>query len=81
MILPEIGYLRLQQILGNQKSKPPIPAIIPLSKSTWWKGVADGRFPKPVKLSMRCTAWRVSEIKELVERIQSNIPGGGYGTR
>jgi len=67
MNLPETGYLRLQQIIGNQKSEPPIPAIIPLSKSTWWKGVKDGRFPKPVKLSMRCTAWRVKDIRDFVE--------------
>lgn len=70
MNLPETGFLRLQQILGNKKSKPPIPAIIPLSKSTWWKGVADGRFPNPVKLSMRCTAWRVEDIRALVEGIE-----------
>ena len=88
MNLPETGYLRLQQIIGNKKSEPPIPAIIPLSKSTWWKGVKDGRFPKPVKLSMRCTAWRVSDIRKLAEGIQPNDPsnkansqGGSYGTR
>ena len=70
MNLPETGFLRLQQILGNKKSKPPIPAIIPLSKSTWYKGLADGRFPNPVKLSMRCTAWRVEDIRALVEGIE-----------
>lgn len=70
MNLPETGFLRLQQILGNKKSKPPIPAIIPLSKSTWYKGLADGRFPKPVKLSVRCTAWRVEDIRALVEGIE-----------
>ncbi|MEN6332036.1 MAG: AlpA family phage regulatory protein [Smithella sp.] len=70
MDLPETGYLRLQQIIGNKKSVPPIPAIIPLSKSTWWKGVKDGLFPKPVKLSTRCTAWRVSDIRKLAEDFQ-----------
>ena len=70
MNLPETGFLRLQQIIGNKKSDPPMPAIIPLSKSTWWKGVADGRFPNPVKLSMRCTAWRVEDIRALVEGIE-----------
>jgi prophage regulatory protein len=70
MNLPGTGFLRLPQILGDQKSNPPIQAIIPLSKSTWWKGVKDGRFPKPVKLSMRCTAWRASDIQALVDGIQ-----------
>lgn len=76
MNLPENGYLRLPQIIGDRKTVPPIPAIIPLSKSTWWKGVKDGRFPKPVKLSKRCTAWRTSDIKNLVEGIAEGAPYG-----
>ena len=64
--LPEIGYLRLSQIVGDPKADPPIPAIIPVGKSTWWQGVKSGRFPKPVKLGPRTTAWRVESIRALV---------------
>jgi prophage regulatory protein len=71
MTLPETGFLRLPQILGDQKLDPPIPAIYPVSRSTWWQGVRDGRFPKPVKLSKRCSAWRVTDIKALVEDISN----------
>jgi hypothetical protein len=60
--LPQTGYLRLPQIIGNAKAEPPTPALIPVSKSTWWQGVKDGRFPKSVKLSARTTAWRVEDI-------------------
>lgn len=67
--LPETGYLRLPQIIGNSKAEPPIPALIPVSKSTWWQGVKDGRFPKPVKLSARTTAWRVEDIRSLIDQI------------
>ena len=67
MNLPETGYVRLPQIIGNPKADPPTPAIIPVSKSTWWNGVRSGRYPKPVKLSIRCTAWRVSDIRALIE--------------
>lgn len=63
--LPEIGFLRLHQIVGDPKATPPTPAIIPVSKSTWWAGVKTGRYPKPVKLSERCTAWKVSDIRRL----------------
>lgn len=63
--LPETGYLRLAQIVGNKKAG--IPAIFPVSKSTWWQGVKSGRYPKPVKLSERCTAWRVEDIRALIE--------------
>jgi predicted DNA-binding transcriptional regulator AlpA len=67
--LPETGFFRLPQIIGNPKASPPIPAIIPVSKSSWWAGVKDGRYPKSVKLSVRTTAWRVEDIRALIERM------------
>ena len=65
--LPVAGYVRLSQILGCPKAQPPVPAIIPISKSSWWKGVKDGRFPAAVKLGPRTTCWRVDDIRELIE--------------
>ncbi len=65
--LPDTGLLRLPQIIGNKRAIPPIPALIPVSKSTWWDGVRTGRFPQPVKLGTRCTAWRVSDIRALID--------------
>ena len=65
--LPEIGFLRLKQILGDPRSNPPIPPIVPVSKSTWWAGVSSGRYPKPVKtLGARISAWKVEDIRDLV---------------
>lgn len=64
--LPETGYLRLPQIIGNPRAKPPIPAVIPVSRSTWWAGVKSGRYPAPVRLSTRVTAWRVEAIRALI---------------
>ena len=64
--LPETGYLRLKQILGDPKANPPVPAVIPISKSSWWEGCKTGRYPKPVKLGPRTTAWRVSDIRALI---------------
>lgn len=67
--LPETGYLRLPQIIGNPKAKPPIPPVIPVSKSTWWAGVKSGRYPPPIRtLGRRITAWRVEDIRALIER-------------
>jgi len=70
--LPEIGYLRLYQILGNPKANPPIPPIIPVSRSTWWAGVRTGRFPKPVKLSPGITVWRVEDIRTFINESSSS---------
>ena len=65
--LPETGFVRLSNIIGDPKADPPIPPIIPVSKSTWWAGVRSGRYPKSVKLGPRITAWRVSDIRALIE--------------
>lgn len=61
--LPKDGFVRLRQIIGDKST----PAIIPVSRSTWWAGVREGRFPKSVKLSTRTTAWRVRDIRALIE--------------
>jgi prophage regulatory protein len=57
----QAGFVRLAMILAP---KGPIP----VSKSTWWAGVKAGRFPQPVKLGPRITAWRVEDIYALIER-------------
>ena len=65
--LPETGFLRLSQIIGNPKAEPPIPPIIPVKKSCWWAGVKSGRFPKSVKIGNgRGTFWRVEDIRALI---------------
>ena len=67
--IPATGYLRLPQIIGDPKAEPPIPAIFPISKSTWWRGCREGRFPKPIKLGQQTTAWRVEDIRALIEKL------------
>lgn len=59
------GYLRLHHIIGDPKKG--IPPVIPVSKSTWWAGVKSGRYPQPVKLSSRTTAWLLSDIISLLD--------------
>jgi predicted DNA-binding transcriptional regulator AlpA len=61
--LPEDGFLRLHQIIGDKLT----PAIIPVSRSSWLSGVREGRFPKSVKLGKRTTAWKVADIRRLIE--------------
>jgi len=41
---------------------------VPIGKSSWWKGVKDGRYPKPVKLGTRTTCWRESDINDLINK-------------
>lgn len=58
----EERFLRLTQVLE----------IIPISKSGWWKGCKEGRYPKPIKLGARTTVWKASEIQELVAKLAAS---------
>lgn len=66
-LLEQTEFLRVAQIIGNPKANPPKIGLLPIGKSTWWAGVKSGRFPKPVKLGPRTTAWKVEDIKALIE--------------
>ena len=54
--IPVTGLYRLPKVLE----------LVPVSASTWWAGVRDGRFPKPIRLSKRVTAWKASDIARLI---------------
>lgn len=64
--LEQEALLRLRQIIGDVQAEPPIPALVPVSRSTWWAGVASGRFPRPIKLGPRLPVWRRSDILALM---------------
>ncbi len=64
------GFLRIKQILGDKKSNPPIPPLIPIGKSTWWKGIKEGKFPKPIKIGPRITVWNAEDIINFINRIK-----------
>ena len=65
--LPDEGYVRLSAIIGDRRSGQ--PGLLPIGQTTWWNGVKAGRFPKPVKLGPRITAWRVDDIRQLLEEL------------
>lgn len=55
--IPATGFLRLPQVL----------ALIPVGRSSWWRGCKTGRYPKPVKIGPRTTVWRAEDIRALIE--------------
>lgn len=74
--LPEIkshqyttGLLRLKNIIGNPKVDPPIPALIPISRTSWLNGVKSGIYPQKIHLGERTVAWRADDIYELINRL------------
>lgn len=67
--LPEKGFIRLRQLLGDKKANPPTPPIIPIGRTSWLNGVKSGIYPQPVKLGARTTAWRVEDILSLITKM------------
>ena len=65
--IPEFGFLRIGQIIGNREKG--IDPILPISRTAFLNGVREGRYPKPVKLTPKSSAWRVSDIKALCEKL------------
>jgi len=66
--LPATGFLRLRQILGDKDSDPPAPPLIPISRSSWFRGIKEGRYPKPSKkFGPRIAAYSVEDIRKLIE--------------
>ena len=56
--LPQVGFVRMKDVL----------VVFPVSSSNCWAGVKSGRYPQPVKLSARTTAWKVEDIRNLIEQ-------------
>ena len=56
--LPETGFVRLPQILS----------LIPISRSAWWAGIREGKFPQGIKLGSKTTVWRAEDSRNLIER-------------
>lgn len=51
--LPASSFIRL----------PVIKRLYGVSSATIWRGVKNGTIPKPSKLSERCTAWNVGQVR------------------
>ena len=63
--MPETGFMRLPDVLR----------FIPYKETAWYQGVKSGRFPKPVRLGPRAVAWRVEDIRQLIEDLGNQVDG------
>lgn len=64
--LPEEGFVRLPTVLQ----------VLPMGESSWYKGIREGRYPKPVSLGGRVVAWNVKDIRQLINQIAGNVKQG-----
>lgn len=49
---------------------PHVLARVSISRSTLWRRVNDGTFPRPLKLSERVTVWRSEDIEAWMKQQQ-----------
>jgi predicted DNA-binding transcriptional regulator AlpA len=63
--------LRIYDVVGCKQRG--IKGRISISRSAWWKGVAERRFPQGHLLSRRTRVWTESSIDQLL----SDLAAGG----
>lgn len=51
--LPDSAYIRL----------PVLKRLYGISAASVWRGCKKGTIPKPSKISERCTAWNVGQVR------------------
>jgi predicted DNA-binding transcriptional regulator AlpA len=44
----------------------------PIHRSTFWRGIRAGRYPKPIKVSARACRWRLDELLAVIDRAASD---------
>jgi prophage regulatory protein len=57
-------YYREAQLVGRRETpaRGAQPGLLPFSSATLWRMVRAGKFPKPVKLADRVTAWPAADV-------------------
>ena len=56
--LPDISNVRLPVVMG----------LYGVSSATVWRGVKNGKIPKPRKLTSRTTCWNVGELRNALSQ-------------
>lgn len=60
---PTINSFDTMSDAGMVRQSQLIQSVLPFSAATLWRRVKNKTFPAPVKISPRCTAWRVVEVR------------------
>ncbi len=72
--LPTTGFVRGVTLWGDKKADPPITGLIPLGRSTILSGIKSGKFKlTPIKLSERTTAYRIEEVRALIDQLSGEV--------
>lgn len=55
--LPKDGFLIESTVLR----------FFPVGRTTWWRGIRAGSYPRPYRLSARRVAWLAQDIHKLIQ--------------
>lgn len=48
-----------------------IPERFPVSRTEWYRGVREGRFPQGIRISKNVVVWKESDIDALIASIST----------
>ncbi len=72
MTAPLPHLIRFRELLNHpaEGDKPATRGILPIAPAAFYRGMADGSFPRPVSLSPGVRVWLGADIQALVDRLQ-----------
>lgn len=59
--LSDAALIKLERIINTRGNSYP---LVDASRSTWWRWVAAGKAPEPVRPTAGTTFWRVGDLRE-----------------
>ena len=62
--LSDSALIKLDRIVKNPGNTAP---LVDTSRSTWWRWVAAGTAPEPVRPTAGTTFWRVGDLRRFLE--------------
>lgn len=75
----DLGLLRELDVIGDRRRG--LPALYPVSRSEWRKGVREGRYPPAIKIEgQRLTFWRRADVLALIAEL-TEAAGAPRATR
>lgn len=60
---PANRLIRINELASSKGQ----PGIVPISPATLWRWVKAGKFPAPIRLSDRVTAWESAKVRAWIE--------------
>lgn len=51
--------------------------LLGIGVSTFWRWVREGRLPRGISLTARCTVWKLEDIEAFISSAESSASGAG----